>query len=471
MRAATCLLVCLPLLSCAHLNGPDNGGPQWVRASSDHFDVVTDLPPGPAEALTRDLEEERAVMLAMAWPGQPEPPARFEVIVTRTLDELVQFSGYQFTDILLSHDVLGQPGVATHAQATRTRELMVRYWLARQLTLCLLPRAPLWLGSGLPAWLQTLRFDASTGLWTVGSVPEERLHNPPLQTYRHQSRMLMDLTGAAFARVHYLLTTRGPEFARYQQALRRGEPANAAFSSAFPDLQGEAFDPAASAHLAQEIAGPGHVYRLPPLPWRGRVQVAGLGNGAVHALFARLYRSGNSGRSRRVEAMAEFELRAALFFDPLDPSALLQGGLQGVPESERSERVRQVAGAHPEDARAHYLLALQAAPGSPEREAALRQTIERRPSIPNAWALLSEELRGRSAAEALQVATHAVELSPWLPRAAASLAAAQAATGACKDAVATRVRLQEDYGRPDGLGYDFDDPTRKTLAVVEELCR
>ena len=75
MRAAGLALVSMSALAgCATLPAcPAKGGPIWREATTAHFRLRSDLDEGDARETIRRLEEIRASMLAMVWPGAAFP--------------------------------------------------------------------------------------------------------------------------------------------------------------------------------------------------------------------------------------------------------------------------------------------------------------------------------------------------------------------------------------------------------------
>lgn len=471
MRLRILLVGSLLLSACAHLKAPDRGGPPWVRVSSDHFDLVTDLAEAPAEAMVRDLEERRAAMLGIGWQGWADPPSRMEVIASRSCDELAQFvddDRVSFT----SQDGFGQAGLVTCAEETPRQRFNVHFFLAYHLQMMQLRKSPGWLRVGLALYLQTLQRDTATGRWSVGEFPAEWV----APQVRYGSTTLVIQTAeqaqmsALFARVHFLFTERGEQLEAWRQALRRGEKASPAFAATFPDLDPTRLQEKVRAHARTEF-GSGHtrVATLPFVRYAGSVSSRTLTNAEVHALFARLHRSSPSaddGQEGRVRA----ELDEALRLDPNEPSIAAEGGLAKLDAAARWTRLQDLVKAHPEDARSHFLLAVDAHHGSEKREQALRAATRLRPTLPMAWALLSEELRARDPAESLHAARQALRLAPWLDAGALSEATALAATGACPEAVAARDLLFEEHTRADGLGYDLPAGALQQLKLVGEIC-
>src|SRR5689334_16082590 len=76
---------------CAHVSPPDRGGAPWLRLTSEHFSLLTDLPREESQAAIRELELRRAAVLEAGWDGWPEPPGRVVVIEVRDRSELSDF--------------------------------------------------------------------------------------------------------------------------------------------------------------------------------------------------------------------------------------------------------------------------------------------------------------------------------------------------------------------------------------------
>src|SRR3954447_23799203 len=93
MRPAGLALIALwAIAGCATVPAwPAKGGPIWREAISTHFRLRSDLDEDDARETIRRLEEIRASMLALVWPGAPDPPIRTEVVVLRASTELMVF--------------------------------------------------------------------------------------------------------------------------------------------------------------------------------------------------------------------------------------------------------------------------------------------------------------------------------------------------------------------------------------------
>ena len=189
-----------------------------------------------------------------------------------------------------------------------------------------------------------------------------------------------------------------------------------------------------------------------------------MGDAEVHATRALLYLSVPAGSGPPLEARraaAQAEVAEALRRDPADAAALSLA-VWLAPEAERPERARASARAHRDSWRAWFVVArvLQGGPERVEREAALRRALALSPGNPAVLTTLALDLveAGR-AAEALPLATEAVERAAWKALPLDAEAAALAGTGECARALAVQRRAVEvlpdwtpDRERADLLG-------------------
>jgi hypothetical protein len=164
MRAAALALVSIwAIAGCATLPAwPAKGGPIWREAISTHFRLRSDLDEDDARETIRRLEEIRASMLEMVWPGVPDPPIRTEVVVLRSSTELMVFVRDPHEPPLIAGlraERSPLPASLLFAGTDlRTMSTLV-HELAHDLSEWFLPIQPLWYSEGVATFLETLRYD------------------------------------------------------------------------------------------------------------------------------------------------------------------------------------------------------------------------------------------------------------------------------------------------------------------------
>lgn len=431
------------LTACTHFKPPERGGPQWTRAVTEHFIIVTDLPDKRLEALARDLEQPRQNLEHFFFPGWPSAPAQIEVIALRSAGEYKEITQHSIPFVALP-DALGNDAVLLqYADDDELRDALLYSGLARYLLLSHLRAPPAWLLDGVSIYATSSRIDEK-GRLVLGEAP--RLNNIGLNARREALiqftfGLMTQKDFDAWARVHYLIEDHTSEFFDYLARLRDLDDSNAAFRAAFPsippNLLGVEVKEYLRTHAGGRTVGSG---AIPVSPWITRMTTETLSPSEVHALFARLF-----GRGRQDLARAKEEAAAALALDQNEPTAWLEGPLQDLSDNDRWQVLRRLAEAHPNDARPLLLLALNAYPGSEQRETALRQAMKLPPHLAAPPALLSLELVARTPDEALTLADEAVALAPSNEVVRLVQAAARAATGRCELAQAT---LAEYHPKP-----------------------
>ena len=473
-RASAALAACAALLAgCAHVTPPERGGPPWIRLTSEHFRLVTDLPSPRAAAELDGLEQTRAALLAGGFPGWPSPAGRSELIVLRTRAELAEFGGW--LEAFGAGDGAGGLAFVLHGEDDVERVRVLQYELSVGLTLSLLRRLPFWLATGLGTYLETARIDTARQLVITGEPTRELLagagHQRPGIRFNGWSTTPVAQNTRPWETVHFLLTERNAAFAGYLERLGRGEPPGAAFDALFPDLAGDRLT-AAVVDYSRTILHSGRVkVATSPLPkrWAGATTAEPLSPAEVHALFARLYRfSSWAAHSQALRARADAEVAEALRLDPDQLDALLLGPLDALPPPARKARLEALVRLSAADHRVRLRLALEAAPGSLERIDALRNAAELDRDRPEALAALAQELLWLDPAEALEAAERGQRLEPWRADLLAILASAQASSGRCADAAKTRAAALDRVGPAgEALPADLAVP----LAVVEKACK
>lgn len=439
---------------------PAEGGPAWLELTTDHFVTWTDLDRADAERLVERLEWTRAAIVAAAWGQVAAPETRLGIIALRSDRELRGLSrpGVQGWVIIDAF----QPRIVLSAESSPSPSPAVAYEIAQHLSAFALLRQPRWLWEGLAAYLESVSplpgsDTALVGLpsRSAGSARRGPVPARDLLEWGERSpgepRQREALHGTAWLLVHLLASEKGRQFAAWQDLLARGEAPQRAWRLVFPE-----YDPLAPAGLARldeelrKYASEARFRRraVPVPAWRGVPVERAMDDAEVHATRALLHLSVPQGSGPPVDvrrAAAQAEVAEALRRDPSDAAALSLS-VWLAPETERPERARALARAHPDSWRAWYVLArvLQGGPERDEREAALRRALALAPGHPAVLTALAWEfVESGRAAEALPLAAEAVERAAWKALPLDAQAAALAGTGECTRALAVQRRAVE----------------------------
>jgi tetratricopeptide (TPR) repeat protein len=431
------LVLTLCLCACAHA-GRAKDETAWLELRSDHFEVRSDLPEADARAVVQSLEESRAAMLAVMWPGQAEPPGKMQVVALASLSEVQEFAGDGINGFF-GPDPFGRLTVVTGGADARGLRV-VKHELAHALADHYLARQPRWLSEGLACYLETLHLDHGLHRAVVGELDQERLRSlqttsstyrggvlnlgsefaelPPREAYLFES--------ASWVLVHYLINERRDALNAYAARLAHGEDPLKAFDAQFPDL-----DEAAIQLAVHDYTHAEGTFRMFTLPLGSKVYAVTsrpLPRNEALALVAGLYLPlpGNGGK--RAEAISR-----ALQADPLQPLALAAAGSVPAKDAQSS------AETHPDDWRAFVLLYRRSGDAK-----ALEKASALSPGNPSVLAELSRT-RGKAsrANEALALALQAVALEPNNFDRLDALSWALAGKRRCKEALATELRALE----------------------------
>lgn len=468
-RAAAVALLSLAG-GCAHSRSfrcPAEGGPPWLEIQSDHFVLKTDVAGDAAERVIRELEIMRMAELG-AWDGAFDPPARLEVVVVRTRNELRELLGDLFPIVegyyapasrprivgaLFLEELASAPNrwLELEAQEEAEADAVLRHELAHHLTSQVLLRQPRWFSEGMAQYLAAIKLGtwqgrpaAAVGLanknaWKAKRVPAAALlaggnREDPYGYY-----------ASSWLMVHWLVNRRGADFAAYQRRLARAEEPAAAWEAAFPDL--DPADGAAMARLDREL----DAYLVSPTNTPLRVMLPAaeprlrrreIPPPEVHALRADLFLHGllppEASRPK-----AEKEIVASLREDPSGLAVALT--LAEVGRREDAIRLgRAATAARPDDWRGWAMLATGAAGRddlAAERLSALRRAAALLPEEAGAlndvaWGLFQAGAPG----EAFPLAARAARLAPANPSVLDTCGAIFAALGRCEDALLAQRR-------------------------------
>jgi hypothetical protein len=166
----------LPLALAAGCAGhlppcPAAGGPAWTELEGAHFRVRTDGGAAAGRATLEDLEQFQAALLTVFGAPPTYDTGRMPVVVVdRGWTDFAPFrvNGY-FTRALF------QPLIVVSAGSDLFRQEVVKHELVHHFSHIVMPRQPLWLSEGLATYYQTLEYDPTEGLITVGRPPPDWL--------------------------------------------------------------------------------------------------------------------------------------------------------------------------------------------------------------------------------------------------------------------------------------------------------
>lgn len=250
------VLALVPLLiasGCASMSAcPARGGPAWTQVTSPHFKLRTDIPTAEARDLIATLEETRAAMVMLGWPGQPEPPGQISVVAFASRSSLSDLADRDI--VVLWHHQSPFPNTVVIAQPDRRDGLrLLTHGLAYSLIHHFSPLAPQWYVEGLSSYLESVRYDRAAGLATASTETLVRYHDL-LRLNLLKTREIVSTDesprGVALARyqssawllVQYLLDNRTTDFRTLQRRLGHLENPRAAWSSVFDDLSMKEWD-------------------------------------------------------------------------------------------------------------------------------------------------------------------------------------------------------------------------------------
>ena len=324
-------------------------------------------------------------MLAMLWPGAPDPPIRTEVVVLRSRIELMVFVRDPHVPPLLWGLKSERPPLPAFLLFAgtdfRTMSTLV-HELAHDLSEWFLPMQPLWYSEGVATFLETLRYDRSNGRAQIGE--------PSWNRYRDSagSRGLsaLDLLGErslpqgekgaefedrSWLLVHYLINKQPEAFARLQTELLGLKPPPQAWSTAMPDLPpsklDDALDKYRSGHYETQAW---KVYF--PVP---AISVRTLTDAEAHAVRALLFETGAAPGVAPDSVAAQKEIAEALEADAFNVEALAQRFFWFSPvgrPQDRASLAQRAVSAHPDEWIAWLMVADTAATERAKRTALAR---------------------------------------------------------------------------------------------------
>jgi tetratricopeptide (TPR) repeat protein len=469
LRKLALALLAAADLACAALapplTPPERGGAGWIRMTSAHFVLETDVEPYRARDVIAGLEQSHAALAYVT----SRPPRAAETPV-----EVVLFARPRdFTEIrkrsnasawfspALAGDFEPQPVIVmVDSDLVEERRLIVQHELTHRFLHERFPALPRWVDEGLADYHASAR--AEEGRIVLGSASLHDFTDLPYAWVSlkqegfeqslvpaHLAPTLRDLLEAgrdefylqsdeggparkqalrqaalytgAWKLVHFLRNGAGgayrPRFEAYLADLQRGVPSRAAFEARFgadrPALE-EAFRGYVRQDRLQLAIAPYTAPTAPPAPASQPMRAD-----EVHVLWARLL-PWTKDEQPRVEA----QLEAALAVAPSSPEALLRRALLAVRREDLDRAAADVAralAARPDDPRVLFAEVVVRGDrsrrgGAPAEREAVEAAVERLSRVAVSAAQLNEvaweRLRKERLDEGLALSTRAIGADP-----------------------------------------------------------
>jgi hypothetical protein len=496
MRARLVVLAACAL-GCASVAAPPKAPPgssvpaPWHTVRTPHFVVFAELDARTAVRAAQALEDARDALIAAAWPkldfSNLEPT---EVYVLADHSEFGRVFGRSVAGV---HDggavvprvfLSGPPETWDRVADPRfAAASLLRHELAHQLASLVYRRQPRWFAEGLAQFLATVVYAANHATVLMGTPnleSLERYRQQPAVTVRKLFAWERAGRGkplAAFAKfyglswllVHWLYNSRAEAFTRFQHELALGTAPEQAWEVAFPGFDLEGIDDELwrySRHGEYKLI-------TVPVPRSSRAfRAVALSAAEAHACRAEAASVAtrvDKGRKGELLAEARTETLAARALDPANLRAL-SATIDPDP-LDLAMRAQRALAAHPEDPRAHLLMArAQEAkePHGPAAEASLRRAVALAPQDAGALEALARLLvKSGHPAAAIGFAMRAARRSPWSESALDTYARALFLTGSCPQAL----ELQRRITVTDRPSEDEDDVRLLShLAEYEAKC-
>ncbi|OJT25001.1 hypothetical protein BO221_11480 [Archangium sp. Cb G35] len=459
---------------------PAQGGRPWQEVESEHFTLQTDLPIEEANKAARYLEQTRAAILAAAWPSaSTRKMARvtvyvfgqssdFENLFPRRVAGFFSLQGDEPFIVLHGPPDTWEKRFSGFSEASSST---LKHELTHHLSTYTLLRRPHWLSEGLAEFLETLRLSKDGRTATMGTPHIDSAVFMKKVLDLSQRGLLRDNEwsmqrvlawddrrrdefedwelatnySGSWLLVHWLYNTQPDAFARFQGMLAQGKDPVPSQRDALPELSSARLDKRLFEYLQsgsyEEIT-----VQVPPVA--NSFSERTLDDAEVHALRGMLAltaagMSQEDRAARRKLARAEYE--EVLRLEPEGMLALEVQLTDASPE-ETVSLSRAAVEAHPHEARAWLLLgeALRVGRSPPEvaeREAAYKKAVELAPGDASAanglaWLYVTQQRY----AEAMPLASRAIELAPWNALILDTFAMAAAGLGRCPEAILAEQR-------------------------------
>jgi Tfp pilus assembly protein PilF len=416
-------------------------------------------------------------MLAMVWPGAPDPPIRTEVIVLRSQIELMVFVRDPHVPPLIAGlraERSPLPASLLFAGTDlRTMSTLV-HELAHDLSAWFLPIQPVWFSEGVATFLETLRYDRANIRAELGepswgryldSAGSHGLSAPDLLGARRlpSGEKATEFENRSWLLVHYLINKRPEAFVRLQNDLLNLKSPIQAWASAMPDLPPSKLDDTLDRYRSGSYVT--HSQRVHvPAP---TIAVRTMTDAEAHAVRAVMFETGAAPRVAPDSAAAEKEIAEALEADPSNVEALALRFFWFPPvgrPQDRASLAERAVSAHPDEWLA-WLMVADDATDERARRTALARGLR---LAPTQAALLTEmaQLNAKIGRwdEALLFATKATKFGEERWGALALRMEALAHLGKCHEAGDLAAALQ-DLAPP-----AVADVVTRTWAALRQSC-
>ena len=275
-------------------------------------------------------------MLAMVWPGAPDPPIRTEVVVLRSRIELMVFVRDPHIPPLLwglRSERPPLPASLLFAGTDYRAMTVLVHELAHDLSEWFLPMQPLWYSEGVATFLETVRYDRGSGRAQIGepswgryrdAAQSHRLSAPDLLGARSfpSSEVTAEFEDRSWLLVHYLINKRPEAFARLQTALLGLTSPTEAWSTAMPDLPPSQLDDVLDLYRSSRSLGNYNTETWQVHVAEPAISVRAMTDAEAHAVRALLFETGAAPGIAPDSAAAQKEIGEALEADASNVEAL-----------------------------------------------------------------------------------------------------------------------------------------------------
>ncbi|MBL8914456.1 MAG: hypothetical protein JNM17_27375 [Archangium sp.] len=438
----------LLLVGCSH--APEcraHGGPQWSELRTPHFVIRTGLPIDVAGETALMLERAHAAVRT-SFTELPPNAAPIEVLLLKNELEVQEFAGQHFITGVVGGDWRGPQLLLSaddYLSGARVDVPHLCQALALHFQQYAFRRMPRWFAIGFAAYLSSITIDPSTNtayrgkmvrhfvdtLYRWGVLPMEALwkwDSPPRLSRESEVHHAV----SAWVVVHYLENNKRAELDKFIADLQVGLPPSEAWALEFSGMSDAELRKAATDHFE----GGQFTGQLIDLGTTPRIiGKRAISDAEVHASLARF------ANTMRDWERARRETKTALALDARLAEVQEAATLAEADQTRRLELARTFANAHPNDAIAHLLLALNLPRESAERVSELERAVllDSNEAIALSELALSR-LGQKQNAEAATLAERAATLAPFSARVLASFAEVLWATGKCPFAIAALER-------------------------------
>lgn len=351
---------------------PAQGGPPWLELTSEHFTLWTDTSAGRARELVSEMEHLRQVVIGASFRSVARE-GRILVIALRDEEELHAYEPDPVAAVAFPPDstVVHQPMILLAANNLRGDEALVEtHELTHAISFAMIPNQPPWFAEGLATFFATIHLDEDHGTVDLGRPPEHRGQPLPMHhliglrtMFECKALSCLDagFYATAWAVFTYLQNAHAVELSRFEQLLAANQDWQTAWNEAFPRLSPDTLEEELRGWLVSGSHTVLHFsVQLKDYPVTQRT----LGEGEIHAIRGLL-------APRAEEALAE--VQAANRVDPTNVLANVLAVSHGRPITPGAARA--IAGDHPDDWRAWWLVAVALGSGD-EAEAARHKACE-----------------------------------------------------------------------------------------------